>query len=123
MEAIQIKTPVVKQTTVSVQNVMIGKRQLTQRVFKQIITEDIFGKEENSLKGEAWGFVNYDVKEHSHKHILWINKKGNLRRCLIRKNWEWDYEHPGEKGWWDDSYNEHVAKYLLEQIPQLFIAV
>lgn len=124
MGAIQIKEPSVKTTTVTVQNVMIGKRQLTQRVFKQIIEEDIFGDEPNSLKGEAWGFVNYDVNDN-YKHILWVNKDGELRRCYVHKN---NKSNGFEENWyvktfWDGKINEHAAKYLVEQLPQLFIAV
>lgn len=125
---LSFKEPIVKQTTVTVQNVMIGNRQLTQRVFKQIIEEDIFGEEPNSLKGEAWGFVNYFVESrmnvwkisfNRYKHILWV-KNGQLRRCYVHKNYLENDD--GTKRYWTDNIHEYAAIYLLK-LPQLFIAV
>jgi hypothetical protein len=122
MNAIQIKTPTVKTTTVSVKNVMIGKRQLTQRVFNQIINEDIFDVEKpETLKGDAWGFVNYQQGGYhnlnDYKHILWVNKKGELRKCYVEKI------HPQYCNPWEGSTHEQAATYLVTKLPQLFIAV
>ena len=127
MENVQIKTPTVKQTTVSVQNVMIGKRQLTLRVFKQILEEDIFGDEPNSLKGEAWGFINYLVNDYysKFKHILWVTKEGELRRCYIHRNYMVYISDDSneKKPYWKGHKHEHAAIFLVKKLPQLFIAV
>ena len=115
MSVIQFTEPEVKQTTVTVQNVMIGKRQLTQRVFKQIREAEIFGKEANTLNGEAWGYVNYFWKGCSGygcKHILWITFDGELRRCKIDK----------QRESWRGHKHEYAALFLLN-LPQLYIAV
>jgi len=116
MGVIQFTEPAVKQTTVTVQNVMIGKRQLTQRVFKQILHQEIFDEESNTLQGDAWGYVNYFWKGasgHNNKHILWITSGGELRRHLVIKDLEY----------WKGHKYEHAAIYLITKLPQLFIAV
>jgi hypothetical protein len=82
MSAIQFTEPSVKHTTVSVQNVYIGKRQLTQRVFKQIQHETLINKD-GTLRGEPWGYVNYYWEHHypyKPDHILWVTPQGELRR-------------------------------------------
>lgn len=78
-------------TQVTVQNVIIGKRQLTQRVFKQIQIEKVFNVFTGGLKGEVWGYVNYFWKENESrkdhvKHILWVTQQGELRRDFIDKH-------------------------------------
>ena len=118
MSNIQFTQPSIKQTTVTVQNVIIGKRQLTQRVFKQILEREIFGNEANSLNGEAWGYVNYFWKgcvggNYYRRHILWVTPEGELRRYLLIN----DHEY------WKDHKHEYAAIYLLTKLPQLFIAV
>lgn len=85
-----IKNAQVSETQVTVQNVVIGKRQLTQRVFKQIQSERFFNGYTGELKGEVWGYVNYfwkDNQQHSDesKHILWVTSQGELRRAFINK--------------------------------------
>jgi len=120
MSVIQFTEPVVKHTTVTVQNVMIGKRQLTQRVFKQIKRESIFNPNiANKLQGDAWGYVNYfwkgdgELKYFKSKHILWITEDGELRRDLI----------VNKLSHWYGDFNEFAALYLITELPQLYIAV
>ena len=123
----QVKEPTVKTTTVSVKNVMIGKRQLTLRVFKQIIDESIFGNEPNELKGEAWGFVNYlvDGYNNQYKHILWVNENGDLRRCYVHRNFMISCNDGTDKkkAYWSGHKHEQAAINLVIKLPQLFIAV
>ena len=111
---ITIKQAVIKETTVTVKNIIIGKRQLTQRVFKQIQEEYIVNELTGELKGEAWGYVNYFWKKFpkdNHRHILWINENGELRRCLLPC---YGFEN---------KIYEHAYRYLLTKLPQLYIAV
>jgi len=117
MEAVTIKQALIKETKVTVKNVVIGKRQLTQRVFRQIIEEYIVDESTGELRGDAWGYVNYfwracgKYADHSTNHILWINKNGELRRCLLRT-----YNYKGK-------IYEHTYRYLLTKLQQLYIAV
>ena len=115
---IHVKNASVKEVSVTVQNVVIGKRQLTQRVFKQIQVAPIFDRDSEDLKGEAWGYVNYfwpdnEYRRHQYKHILWVNKNGELRRCFVER----------EFSWWKGNKCEHAVIYLLTKLPQLYIAV
>jgi len=87
-QPITIIKPVINETKVTVQNVMIGKRQLTQRVFRQIHQEKFLNLYDGTLKGDIWGYVNYFWKDNKHlegkcKHVLWVTKKGELRRAFI----------------------------------------
>lgn len=89
--SITIKNAQVTETKVTVQNVIIGKRQLTQRVFKQILSERFFNGYTGELKGEVWGYVNYFWKENQEysdkcKHVIWVTSQGELRRDFINKN-------------------------------------
>jgi len=114
MSVIHLTEPTIKHTTVTVQNVMIGKRQLTQRVFKQIREADIFSSKPETLNGEAWGYVNYFWKGCSNfgcKHILWITPAGELRRCRVKT------------GCYRNGHRyEHVGRFLTNKLPQLYIA-
>jgi hypothetical protein len=90
-EPITILKPVINETKVTVQNVMIGKRQLTQRVFRQIQQEKFLNLYDGILKGDIWGYVNYFWKDNRHlegkcKHILWVTENGELRRAFINKD-------------------------------------
>ena len=114
--SVQFTEPVVKQITVTIKNVIIGKRQLTQRVFKQILERDIFGEEANTLNGEAWGFVNYFWKGctgYGRKHILWVTPDGQLRRYLLTNSFKY----------WKGHVHEQAARYLLSEMTQLYIAI
>ena len=107
----------VTETTVSVKVVKIGKRQLTQRVFKQIPREEIIDQKTCSLKGIAWGHVNYFWSSEYHsfsKHILWVNNKGELRRCYVVNDSVYWREHPCMDC-------KQLAHDLLA-LPQLYIA-
>lgn len=131
MNSVQFTEPTVKHTTVSVQNVFIGKRQLTQRVFKQIQHERLIDKEGN-LRGEPWGYVNYfweNVADET-KHILWVTLKGELRRFYYSPHeytiaWEKKYDiHeriPRSDYQLLPKYND-VCEYM-SNLPQLYIAV
>jgi len=88
-DQIIVTNPTVRETQVTVKNVMIGKRQLTQRVFKQIQYEEFLDIYDGKPKGEVWGYVNYFWKENDHlknnsKHVLWVTHDGELRRAFIR---------------------------------------
>jgi len=79
----QISTP-----TITVRQVMVDGKSMTQKTFRQIQAESIIDTSEYIIKGIPWGWVDYfwtdnkDKKEEGVKHILW--QKGNeLRRCFI----------------------------------------
>lgn len=117
-ELVTAKESTIKEVKVTVKNVIIGKRQLTQRVFKQIQRQGILNKKTGELNGHAWGYVNYFWSDNSYcsdnyLHILWVNSQGELRRSMVPK-YRWGYEC--EKC-------EHAHKYLITKLPQLYIAV
>jgi hypothetical protein len=107
----------ITETTVSVQVVKIGKRQLTQRVFRQIHRQQIIDHKTCSLKGIPWGHVNYFWSSEYHTgkdHILWVNDKGELRRCYVINDYSYWATH-----------HCHSCKKLafdLLELPQLYIA-
>jgi len=83
MEKISVTT-----TTVSVKTILIGNRQLTQRVFRQILEEDIIDEKSMTLKGIPWGWVHYfwedSHKGKNEKHVIWLNNNKELRRSYIQ---------------------------------------
>ena len=74
----------IKQEVVEVKVLKIGKRQVTQAVFKQLLKEPIIDPNTGELLGEAWGSVNYHpdcTLSGKHVHVVW--RKGNeLRRAV-----------------------------------------
>ena len=116
--AITTNQATVIETTVSVQVVKIGKRQLTQRVFRQIHRYEIIDTKTCSLRGTPWGHVNYFWPGEYHdvhsRHILWVNNKGELRRCYVINDFIWWNQHVCD-------VCGHLALDLLI-FPQLHIA-
>lgn len=74
----------VKTVIVEIKAIKIGKKQMTQAVFKQLKVENIISNEID-LKGTPWGIINFTIKNGPKygigtQHIIW--QKGNeLRRC------------------------------------------
>jgi hypothetical protein len=69
----------IKQAVIEVKVLKIGKRQVTQAVFKQLPEEPIIHERTGELLGEAWGRVNYHVGcsgAYEHLHVVW--QRGNL---------------------------------------------
>lgn len=85
-----LNTADVKINTVQVEikSLMVGKKQLTLSLMRQIIEEDLIEGKEPKLKGVPWGHVNYFWGNHKEKsypeymNIIW--QKGSvLRRCVV----------------------------------------
>ena len=83
VNAAQILTP-----TITVREVKVDGKSMTQKTFRQIPEEPIIDTSTYTLKGVPWGFINYfwvdnkDQKGKNTKHILW-QKGEELRRCFI----------------------------------------
>ncbi len=79
---------VIHTATIDVKIMRLGKRQVTQSVFRQLEEECVFdvGLE---LRGKLWGRVNYlwnGCPAYTNYHIVW-QKENELRRmplCLIK---------------------------------------
>jgi hypothetical protein len=81
----------IKTSAVAVKVVRIGKRQMTQAVFRQLYREPIIGSadggDECHLRGVPWGLVNYHNvcnggSYKGHLHVVW-QKDSELRRACV----------------------------------------
>jgi hypothetical protein len=88
----------IQTATIEVRTLMLGKRQVTLSVFRQLVREQIVEPETLALRGEAWGLINYfpgaclhDFDETSsggpkflgeHLHVVW-QRDGLLRRACV----------------------------------------
>ncbi len=117
-ETVLVKNAIIKEVKVTVKNVIIGKRQLTQRVFRQIQVAEVVDWKTGKLKGQIWGYINYfwpDNKfyKHHHRHLLWVTNTGEMRRCYLEASLKS----------WDNHKYANLIKSILTIIPQLYIAV
>jgi hypothetical protein len=78
-----IKVETVK---VTLKAMVIGPRQMTQSIFKQLVNEDILDQDALTLRGQPWGYVNYLVNESPDvaRYIVW-QKGSELRRCIVKR--------------------------------------
>lgn len=75
---------------VDVHAIRVGRKQMTQAVFRQLLPEHPFDFEKEELRGDLWGTVNYFWKgcdedrgyETSHLHLVW-QRDNELRRCCV----------------------------------------
>lgn len=92
INAAQILTP-----TITVREVKVDGKSMTQKTFRQIPEEPIIDRSTYTLKGIPWGFINYfwvenkDKNTKNTKHILW-QKGEELRRCFINGHYPDDFE-------------------------------
>lgn len=106
---------IVFKSQVSVKTVDLQKRNLTQRLFKQIEIEKCFDEFTGQLNGTLWGYINYfwgkekSFKSSEYVHVLWVNKKNDLRRCIYKKE---DLKMPLEI---DDILN-NIEKHIVFEI-------
>jgi len=84
------ETASLKTVVVEVKALVIGKRQVTLAVFRQLPKEDIFDFE-GTLKGVPWGHVNYfwgalwgdfHAEATVHHNIIW-QREDQLLRCIV----------------------------------------
>lgn len=80
LEASQVQ---VTTATISIHTLRVGKRQLTQAIFKQLPKCELFRvmrwAEEIELTGKVWGWVNYDLTRPDHRNFV-VEKDGRLYR-------------------------------------------
>ena len=74
---------------VEIKSMMVGKKQLTLSLMRQIIEEPLIDEELLQFRGVAWGHVNYFWGDDKHKtfpnHMNIVWQKGNeLRRSIVR---------------------------------------
>jgi hypothetical protein len=68
--------------TVTIQAMKVGKRQMTQSIFRQLPEERIVDDENIVLTGTPWGWVNYHWSGVDHRAKHFIFQRGNgLYRC------------------------------------------
>jgi hypothetical protein len=82
--------------TIAVKVIRLGKRQLTQAVFKQLPTRHIINPEKFTLRGKPWGVVNYHwdgcgfepcgAPGGTHLHVVYV-AGGKLYRSCVGPMW------------------------------------
>jgi hypothetical protein len=107
----------VKRLDVSVSTIMLGSRQMTKGVFRQIKEECIFN-EYGIPKGGILGYINYFWDEvysykDDHIHIIWQTPNGKLRRDFVKQ--------PDDKFWVSHPFHTQVRKLFLTELEQIYI--
>lgn len=104
-----------QERSVTVQVLTIGKRQVTQALYRQLVDENVIDYDTGNLKGEVWGWVNMHVGEcdekKPHLHTIW-ERDGQLRRaCAYEQCWESAYygELRREFAYLVDAYVRYIA--------------
>lgn len=84
--AITALNSAISTVSVSVNVLMIERKQVTLAVFRQIIEEEIFDWSAMALRGVAWGYVRYliDVGHEEAINLVW-QRRNELRRCIVRR--------------------------------------
>lgn len=80
-----------QERTVTVQVLTIGKKQVTQTLYRQLVEENVIDDATGKLKGDVWGWVNMHVGEcdekKNHLHVIW-EREGQLRRACSYEQWK-----------------------------------
>jgi hypothetical protein len=111
--------------TISIQAMVIERRQVTLSVFQQLIEEPIFDWKAMALRGVGCGFVNYlvDGSPADVIHLVW--QRGNeLRRCKVLRRVNWYCWLNGCERWspgavLDGDLFEHLFKVGPRGVPPL----
>lgn len=85
MPALTIENAQLKTISVEIQALVVGGKQVTLSVFRQLVEENIINHD-GSLAGTPWGWVNYKLEGYPKeaKNLVWV-KGRELRRCIIKK--------------------------------------
>lgn len=127
---IRIDAASVATISVTIQALKIGRKQMTQSVFRQLKDEAPYDLENLKLKGVVWGWVNYhwgicEVR-YGHRHLVW-QLGDELRRATVVRDLSYgDYSHISKNDhdqrglveWWGRQFDE-----IMASCEQLFIAV
>ena len=91
---VRVDSASVATVEVTLKALKIGKKQMTQSVFRQLMDESPMDLDKMALRGTIWGQVNYYWKDchvndygssrHDHVHIVW-QLGGELRRAGVDK--------------------------------------
>lgn len=137
------KALIVTQMTVSIMALRVGKKQVTQSVFKQLPYGEPFDKN-GEPKGVLWGWINYcpcswvGHSARKHRHIVFM-LSGELFRgsafapssytneLCVENHWysplQWHGETVGPFGGFETDGPIKKAWETALALPQLFIAV
>jgi hypothetical protein len=88
-QVLKVNDVTVKEMTVEVKVIRIGKKQMTQSVFRQLPEESVITPRTGELQGEVCGRVNYHVGcegIEEHFHVIW-QKGRELRRGIAFLPW------------------------------------
>jgi hypothetical protein len=100
--------------TVSLQAMIVGPKQVTMSVFRQLVEEPIFDWDAMALKGVGWGWVNYKIEEKPDTaiHLVW-QRGDTLRRCIVERRAPRPYRDQlaATRSWCEDIY-EDLSSFL-----------
>lgn len=82
--------------TIEVCALTLGRKQVTQSVFRQLIVEDVLHELDATIEGNPWGFVNYHpdkcCDDSEHLHVVW-QKGDELRRTTVQAPYAGRHAH------------------------------
>jgi hypothetical protein len=123
---VHVQTPNLSTLSVEVKAIRVGKKQVTQAVFRQLEKRECFDRETLERHGTIWGWVNYfwGTCNKDHLHIVWHREDNLYRDCVYRNVYtEWEENHQSsinllhaaiicvEQAKLNDAYNKWQADY------------
>lgn len=75
----------VEERQVTIQVLTLGKKQVTQALYRQLLEQDLINPYTGLLKGTPWGWVNLHIdcdEKQNHLHVVWEDG-GHLKRSCV----------------------------------------
>jgi hypothetical protein len=75
----------VEERQVTIQVLTLGKKQVTQALYRQLLEQDLINPYTGLLKGTPWGWVNLHIdcdEKQNHLHVVWEDN-GLLKRSCV----------------------------------------
>jgi hypothetical protein len=92
---VEIAGASVQTVAITIKALHIGRKQMTQSVFRQLLNEPIWNPHNRVLRGTPWGFIQYFWTgcgmDGPHLHVVW-QKESELRRTCVSER-EGESEH------------------------------
>lgn len=105
--------------SVEVKTLVLGRKQMTLSVFRQLPSDDVIDPDSLDLAGTPWGRVNYFWagcgSDAEHLHIVWQRDKELFRSCVSPDARNWAGWQRRRSDFFEASY-----QYVLERLADDF---
>lgn len=95
MEGLTVERAQIAHAQVTIQTLRVGKKQVTQSVFRQLEPRTLLDRETGELHGVLWGRVNHYWGQHKdkdrnpleHPHVVWRSGDKLYRDLIPKRGW------------------------------------